>query len=102
MIASDTSLELHSLPELRNYVHERICDQHELELGAFRMSERLLTRGGNPCGLFFCVHGPRSVKLTAIWETERNTILFYGSAGERVSRTQLKTSPPLATPAWQS
>lgn len=48
------------------------------------MTERILVRGGNPCGIFFCVHGPRSVKLTAIWETERNTILFYGSAGERI------------------
>jgi len=60
------------------------------------MTERILVRGGNPCGIFFCVHGPRSVKLTAIWETERNTILFYGSAGERIARTQLKEVPTLA------
>lgn len=95
MMATTDPMELHNLSDLRNFVQERICHHHELELGAFRMTERLLTRGGNPCGLFFCVHGPRSVKLTAIWETERNTILFYGSAGERVDRTQLKASPSL-------
>ena len=36
-----------------------------------------------------------SVKLTAIWETERNTILFYGSSGERTAKTQLEAAPRL-------
>ncbi|MEM9656755.1 MAG: hypothetical protein AAF961_00205, partial [Planctomycetota bacterium] len=44
---------------------------------------------GQPCGIHFCLHGPRALKLTAIWETDRNTILFYGSRGERVRRTIL-------------
>jgi hypothetical protein len=34
--------------------------------------------------------------LTAIWETDRNTVLFYGSAGERVFKTQLLQAPQLA------
>jgi hypothetical protein len=29
------------------------------------------------------------VQFTAIWEADRNQVLFYGSAGERVFRTQL-------------
>jgi hypothetical protein len=37
------------------------------------------------------------VKLTAIWETERNTILFYGSSGERTLKTQLVPVSKLAT-----
>jgi hypothetical protein len=56
-----------------------------------------LVRNGNPCGIFFCLHGPRSVKLTAIWEIERNTILFYGSDGQRQQKTQLTSAPELAT-----
>lgn len=96
MMASPSPEEIRDLRDLRRYVHGRICDHYQLELGAFVMTERLLTRGGRPCGLFFCVHGPRSVKLTAIWEMERNTILFYGSAGERVERTQLTVTPALA------
>ena len=42
-----------------------------------------MTRFNDPCGMYFCVHGPRSVKLTAIWETDNNRVLFYDCAGER-------------------
>ncbi len=90
------SIEVNNLLELRKYVHERICDHSQLQAGAFQMTERILVRSGAPCGIFFCLHGPRSVKLTAIWETEKNTILFYGSAGERLHRTQLTVAPELA------
>jgi hypothetical protein len=45
--------------------------------------------------MFFCLHGPRSTKFTAIWETDRNTVLFYGSAGQRLQKKQLASSPPL-------
>ena len=87
--SSSSGLEIRDLSELRRYVEGRICAQYQLESGAFTMTERILRRGGQPCGLFFCVHGPRSVKWTAIWEMERNQVLFYGSAGERVERAQL-------------
>ncbi|MFO0906343.1 MAG: hypothetical protein U0939_25280 [Pirellulales bacterium] len=96
MTACPSLEEIRDLRDLRRFVHGRICHHYQLEFGAFVMTERVLTRGGRPCGLFFCVHGPRSVKLTAIWESERNTILFYGSAGERVERTQLTASPEIA------
>lgn len=96
MMACPTPEEIRDLRDLRNFVHGRICHHYQLEFGAFTMTERILVRAGRPCGLFFCVHGPRSVKLTAIWEMERNTILFYGSAGERVERTQLAVAPAFA------
>ena len=83
------AIPIQDLRALREYVEKTICDQNELEVGAFAMTERILLRGGQPCGIYFCLHGPRSVKLTAIWETDRNTILFYGSSGERQRRTQL-------------
>jgi hypothetical protein len=96
MLAEPSPEELSDLGKLRTFVQSRICDHNQLEVGAFRMTERVLTRSGRPCGIFFCVHGPRSVKFTAIWETERNTILFYGSGGERLMRTQLRVAPDLA------
>lgn len=89
---SADSLQIENLNDLRNYVHSTLCDQNELEPGAFDITERILVRGKRACGIYFCLHGPRSVKLTAIWETERNTILFYGSSGERTGKTQLETS----------
>ena len=87
--------EVYSLEELRDYVNETLCDQHQLQIDAFELTERVLRRAGKPCGVFFCLHGPRSVKFTAIWETDRNCILFYGPTGERFLKTQLAEAPSL-------
>jgi hypothetical protein len=87
---------LQNLDHLREYVNKILCHYDQLEVGAFRMTERILVRAGKPCGIFFCLHGPRSVKVTAIWELERNTILFYSSTGERFHRTRLSMAPALA------
>ena len=89
------SQQIKNLENLREFVNKVLCHSGELEVGAFRMTERLLVRAGKPCGIFFCLHGPRAVKFTAIWETDRNTVLFYGSSGERFHRTQLVAAPQL-------
>ena len=89
-------LQIDNLTALRTYVQNTICQQNELQVGAFDITERVLVRGRRPCGIFFCLHGPRSVKLTAIWETDRNTVLFYNSTGERVCKTKLVQAPVLA------
>lgn len=86
---------LKNLTDLRTYVHEILCDLNQLETGAFQMTERILIRCGDPCGLLFCLHGPRSVKLMAVWETDQNTILFYDSSGERAHRLELRNAPRL-------
>ena len=87
--------EIYSLEELREYVNETLCEHYELQIDAFEMTERILRRAGKPCGIFFCLHGPRAVKFTAIWETDRNCILFYGPTGERFQKTQLAEAPEL-------
>lgn len=87
--------QIRSLDDLRSYVNETLCSQYQLQTDAFHMTERILQRGGKPCGIYFCLHGPRAVRFSAIWETDRNRILFYGSAGERFQDTQLLGSPNL-------
>ena len=59
------------------------------------MTERILVRGGRPCGIYFCIHGPRRVKLTAIWETDSHSVLFYNSIGQRLQRLQLRPNASL-------
>lgn len=88
-------MRLQDLDDLRRFVHTTICQHNELETNVFETTERILVRRGRPCGIFFCLHGPRSVKLTAIWETDRNTILFYGSAGQRLLTIHLTAAPVL-------
>ncbi len=89
------SRQIQSLRNLRDYVNETLCNENQLELDAFQVSERILVRGEEPCGIFFGLHGPRAVKFTAIWETDRNTVLFYDCNGERYLKTQLIDAPCL-------
>ncbi len=91
----DDSPRINDLDDLRAYVHETICEKNELEVNVYVMTERVLVRGNRPCGLYFCLHGPRAVKFTAIWETDRNSVLFYGPTGERIERAQLMQAPSL-------
>jgi hypothetical protein len=95
MTTPATSIQ--DLGGLRDLVHRRLCDQEFLEPSVFPLTERILVRRGKPCGIFFSLHGPRSVRLTAIWETSGNRILFYNSAGERFQETRLVESPALVT-----
>ena len=90
-----SSQRIHNLEGLKQFVVTTLCNHDQLEIGAFPVTQRILVRSGKPCGIFFCLHGPRSVKFTAVWETERNTVLFYGSTGERFMKTQLVSAPCL-------
>ena len=91
--------QIESVSDLREYVNTTICSHYQLKAGAFQMTERLLLRAGKPCGIYFCLHGPRATKFVAIWETDRNQVLFYGSRGERFLKTQLEESCMLESAA---
>jgi hypothetical protein len=85
--------------EIRRYVIETLSNLELLRPESSQLTTRILTRSGQPCGVYFCLHGPRAVRLTAIWETDANTILFYGSQGDRVQKTRLLTAPKLEVQA---
>ena len=89
------SQPLQNLDDVRAYVEEVLCEFHQLESGAFPLTDRVLVRGGRRCGVYFCLHGPRAVKFTAIWETDKNQVLFYGPSGERFCKVQLVNAPEL-------
>jgi hypothetical protein len=89
--------QISNVEDLRNYVNTTICNQYQLQSGAFPLTERVLRRGNKPCGIYFCLHGPRATRFSAIWETDRNKILFYGCGGERFQTTQLVEGPSIPT-----
>ena len=74
-------------------VYKTLCEYDELEPGIFPMSERVLVKRERPCGMLFRLHGPRRVQYTAVWETSSNTILCYGSTGERYRKIRADRSP---------
>ncbi len=81
--------------ELAQFVARTLSQFETLESECYQLSQHILTRGDRPCGVYFCLHGPRAVRLSAIWETDRNTVLYYGSSGRRLGRTSLIAAPPL-------
>ncbi|MEW4530968.1 hypothetical protein [Maioricimonas sp. JC845] len=79
-----------TVDDLRTYIHETLCAKENLLTDQFRMRETELMRGGRPCGLQFCLHGPRSVRLGAIWASDQNVVYFYDTRGERYLKVRLK------------
>ncbi len=76
-------------------VERRLCELGHLEPHQFPMTQREVVRGGRSCGVYFCVHGPRSVKLTAIADFTNNTLIFYGSDGIRRESVAISDLPTL-------
>lgn len=89
------SQEIRNIDQLRTYIQNVICQHEQLEPNAFRLTQQILFKAGRPCGIYFCLHGPRAVKLSAIWETERNSVLFYDSNGERFRKDHLCEAPEM-------
>jgi hypothetical protein len=81
--------DVRTIDELRQFVHETLCAKENLVANEFAMTEVRLTRAGELCGLQFCVRGPRSVRLAAIWAADRNTIYLYDAKGQRYSKIPL-------------
>lgn len=80
------------LDKIREIVMEELCSQNGLLPDAFPMTQRVLYKQGISCGIFYCLHGPRSVRLTAVLDTQTARILFYDSKGQRTSSRNLNES----------
>ena len=77
-------------------IETRLCQLGHLEPDQFPMTQREVIRGGKTVGIYFCLHGPRSVKLTAICDFFKNTVIFYGSDGIRRESMQIALGQPVA------
>ncbi|MBX3426454.1 MAG: hypothetical protein KF688_12300 [Pirellulales bacterium] len=91
----ESTVRLANPEEIRTFIAETLSRFESLDPRQCPLDQRVLTRSGRPCGLYFSLHGPRAVRLTAIWEADGNTILFYGADGQRLLRTRLLEPPAL-------
>jgi hypothetical protein len=71
-----------------------LCSRENLVEEQFDMRESPLVLYGSPCGIQFSLRGPRSVRLSAIWATDPNTVYFYDAAGERFLKVHLTQRLP--------
>ncbi|HEY3965135.1 MAG TPA: hypothetical protein VGM05_11340 [Planctomycetaceae bacterium] len=80
---------IHTLDDLRRFVHKTLCSWANILEDQFGLNETPLTRGGRDCGLQFWIEGPRSMRLEAIWESERNSVYFFDAKGVRFLKSHL-------------
>lgn len=86
---TDAPPPIATLDELRAFVHATLCEKENLLPDQSRLQEFKLLRGERDCGLQFFVHGPRLVRLGAIWAADQNVLYLYDARGERYAKVQL-------------
>ncbi len=92
-MVSGNIASIQTLDDLQRFVYRTLCNDHELLPDAFTTTENVLRKSnGASCGMMFCLHGPRKVNFSAIWEKENNRILFYGPTGNRYQQIDLDES----------
>jgi hypothetical protein len=93
--------DVRTLDELRRFIHRTLCQKENLLDDHYRTTELRLIRGERVCGLQFCLRGPRSVRLAAVWVADHNLIYFYDARGKRYCKLRLKNAlpSPSAAPA---
>lgn len=72
-----------ALGVVKDFVHRVLCSRDNLRQDCFDLSHRPLRRGEQLCGWHFCLHGPRQLQLSAIWDLQSRKVWFYGTRGER-------------------
>ena len=87
--------DVHTVDELRQFIHQTLCEKENLLADQFRMTEVRLTSGNGPCGLQFCLRGPRDVRLAAIWVVDQNVVCLYDAIGTRYAKLRLTNRPAL-------
>jgi hypothetical protein len=85
---------IRSIEDLRGYIHAALCEKENLVPEQFQMREMHLVVRGRPCGVQFCLKGPRSIRLGAIWAADQNLLYFYDACGQRYM--QLRLTQPVA------
>ncbi|MEZ6047113.1 MAG: hypothetical protein R3C11_16340 [Planctomycetaceae bacterium] len=92
----DTPVEFENLDAVRSWIHETLCDRENLLTDQFPTTEIPLIKKGKLCGLQYTLHGPRNVRLGAIWAIDHNIIYFYDAQGERYHKQPLSNRVELA------
>jgi len=86
----DTTVnDIHTLAELRQFIHQTLCVKENLLADQFTMTDVRLTRGSGPCGRRFYLRGPRNVRLAAIWSAGQNVVYLYDARRPRYAKLRL-------------
>ncbi len=85
-----TPADLRTADDLRQFIQWKLCEKENLVIDQFRLTETKLFKRGHFCGTQYILHGPRSVRLGAVWAAETNVVYLYDVTGERFEKVQLR------------
>jgi hypothetical protein len=80
---------LPTFEELRHYVHKVLCDRADLD-PVTPMLECTVERRGEPVGIEYTLIAPRSIRLSAIWDSQGERIFFYDHDLDRFQVTPVQ------------
>lgn len=81
--------DLQTFDDLRGFIHRTLCEKENLLVEQFPLSEAPLVRRGKLCGLQFSLHGPRDVRLGAVFASDHNVVYLYDAGGNRYQTIKL-------------
>jgi len=81
-------VRLTSFEDLEGLVRDVLCSRADLDQGT-PLFRNVLKRKDRPCGVEFTLVAPRSVRLSAIWESFSSRVLFYDQNLDRFQVTQV-------------
>ena len=85
----ESPADVRTIHDLRHFIHVALCRRENLLEHHFPVTELELTQNGRHCGSQFILHGPRSVKLSAVWDRKAGDVLLYDAVGRRFARYRL-------------
>lgn len=93
---TEPTVTLTDIHHLKQFVRDRLSGRENLLADQFPLTESKLIRGGQECGRQYTLHGPRSVRLNAIWVANPSDVYFYDATGTRFDkvRVQLDAAAP--------
>jgi hypothetical protein len=86
-------VSLPTVEELRAHVLKILCSHDALDPTQTPLWGGVMKRRGKPCGMFFEVKGPRLLRTQALWEADKNRLLFYDASGVRFAEVRLSEAP---------
>lgn len=93
-------MELPTIDAVRDYVRRVLCERADVEADV-PMIESILYRAGGACGMSFMLWATRTTRLSAVWETVENRILFYDHTATRFFVAGVR-GPDIATLAGRT
>jgi len=79
-----------AVEELREHIRQVLCAREDLQPGEYPFVRLPIRRGEQHCGELLIQHGPRLIRLLAVWDPQTGTVHYYDCNGERfrVDRVQ--------------